>query len=1249
MKLRNHLSWIFFALGVAQASWAGTRPSLLHQLPDTARMPAKSPAARAWKSWFFGPASGKAAAEAALRNWLRRQPNDTAALFARMVMAASNGQQIQASRSALALLRLAPNDPATEWAARYLSAHLGAQGKLLTEARPEIEHLLRGPLRDPVTAYMLARVGGDLAHAPGKTVWRAQDWLAHSGRIQNWKLYGPFGNWSNLAYGRSYSVASVLHGPYQWNHHPRPGIAYNALRGAVQFPLDWGSRGAGYAITYLRAERSATVLFRIFSPASLQIWINGRRIIANDRRASYRPDAADAAVRLHAGWNRVVVKLAGEGERNFSLIARELNGQPLDSSSSLPAGQKLAGAARLLPPPATLAGWCAAQLRRQAANPLALWLDASWRMEDGDAVGAKHQLSQAARLAPQATPIWLALAQTDQHLPDAGPGWSAAQALAAARHALQADPQALPAELRLAEVRQSQGKTGAAARAYSRCTGHGYAPCDWEAFHLYLGQHWRTEAALALRNALAETPSNWEGLTAGLAFYSRTGQARRAARLTRQLLADPRATPYLGLYDLRHGHPRQAARLLRRAIRWDPASPVLRQQLILALIQAGEALPAQRAARAALAACPHNWRIARAAASAFDLAQGSSASLAWLQRHDHRKPALRWLRSFVANRRFWLPWYHSARQILAHAPGTAQYPNASSILVFDQMVDRIHRDGSRDAYIHQIFRVLDKTGIARHGTVHIPRNSDLLTVRTIEPNGRVLLPERIPNLASITMPGLEPGDYIETAYVEHFPPSPIVARAIDNDMFFVFNSNTEPYNYSDYVVLTPHHDPVAIEQARFPGQPTVTRLPRYTAREWLVQKTRMVLSEPDMPPVQEVVPKVWISSPLEWRQVSMYWTDHLFAVRRVTPAIQAKARHLAAAGSSPTAKADAIFQWVAGHIRSGPGGAFVPAEQYFHNRAGNRLSVFLALLSAARVPWQLVMARPVTDHSSLQIPNLASFSYPLVRVGSRGKREWYDINQPFSQLGYLAPGIRGGQALIVGDDQPHPFITAPTAASTLDATVLQVRAKVNAQGAARLTMSLQFRGVTAEQVREALEGQPASRLPQVYQQLLLGTYPDGVATGGKILHLHHRAPTLTLQIQGEVPDFIRITGQTWEIHRLTGAVNLQRKLASLAYRRYPLIIGGGMVEQARVSVQLPPQLAQLQLPAGANLVSSFGTFTTQYSETGGVLRFQRGLSLPAERINASQYPDFRRFAEQVTAADHTHIFGQVKSQLPPQG
>jgi len=96
----------------------------------------------------------------------------------------------------------------------------------------------------------------------------------------------------------------------------------------------------------------------------------------------------------------------------------------------------------------------------------------------------------------------------------------------------------------------------------------------------------------------------------------------------------------------------------------------------------------------------------------------------------------------------------------------------------------------------------------------------------------------------------------------------------------------------------------------------------------------MVLSEPDMPPVQEVVPKVWISSPLEWRQVSMYWTDHLFAVRRVTPAIQAKARHLAAAGSSPTARADAIFQWVAGHIRSGPGGAFVPAEQYFHNRAG---------------------------------------------------------------------------------------------------------------------------------------------------------------------------------------------------------------------------------------------------------------------------------------------------------------------------
>lgn len=1201
----------------------------------------------AWIELFYGNAAAKRQAEEDLRK-VEPQSHDPEMALVQFLNWRDQGQDRQAMLAALHLVQLAPNDPAAELAARAISGTLDDEGRTLLDAAPALREVMQQRLTDPTTVYMLGRPLLALVRASGVDLSLEQG-IALSGRIQHWSLIGPFGQWPNLDFDHSFPVETQVAHSYRDGSVTRTPWAYDSVRGAVTFPRDWAADGVDYGVTYLNAPRRTTVLLRLYSSASTRLWINGVAVAVNDRRSSYRPATVTARVELQAGWNRVVVKLAGYANREFSLVLRPeaVAGEKLTSAAQLPQGARLAGAPRLLAAPPTLAAWAAARLKAHPDDAVALWLDAEQRMQDEDAETARAELKQATKLAPEASPAWLDLAEASSLLEDASQSWAAAQTEAAAQQALKADPNALRAWDRLGHIAESEGKQTEAAKDYAHCTGHGYADCDWSAFHLAAHQHWLPEARTALRHAVAESGSDWVGLADALDFYSSVGDAPRVSELLHRLQADPRAGEALGEYLLSHGRPEAAVPLLAAGVKFDPSSAELCQEYMEALYRSGDLTAANAAAQKALQDFPHDWHIA-SAASDIALRQSLSQGVEALRKHDFNRNILRHEADFLAGDKFWAPWYHSEQDVIRDAPGKQQYPNASAILVLDQMVDRINPDSTRDSYIHQIFRVLDSTGIQMHGTVHLPPGSDLITVRTIKQDGSILLPEKLSNLASITMPGLEPGDYVETEYVMHNGPSQIVPDTLDNNMFFVFNSNREPYHYSDYIVLSPDSYPLVVDQERFPNDPVVKHYDNgWTSREWLIQKTRLLVTEPFMPPVQEMVPKVWVSSKLSWDEISEYYADHLFAVGKATRSMQQLADQLTAGKKSNTDKASALFEWVVNNIQPADGSLLVPARQYFADRAGNRFSAFLALMSAAHVPYQFALARGYTDQSSLKIPSLFAFQYPLVRVQAdhdgdeNAQDSWYDLNNAFAHEGYVAAAVRGGEALVAGQHGDAVFTHVPQGTSTLDGMVLSVQAKVDDSGTAQIHMALEFRGPTGEEIRQALNGQPDSRLPQIYQQMLLANYPNGVAASGKIDNLGDHQKPLIVEIDGSVPDFVHEDGGQWEISHIVGSVGTLTRYAALPFRVHPLVISGSSFEQAKIDVQLPVRFRLAAAPASVHVENGFGRFDANYSLKGQTIHLDRTLFLNANVVPTGQYNQFRQFSESVDNQDRLRISGSV--------
>jgi len=1240
-------------LAMAASGWAAAPPasgatrqaSLLDELPRVAPAHAEAAIAAArsrnellqlgWLELFYGTPAEKRAARVDLAAAARKEPNRAAVAFAQYVLEQSEGQEHASLDAALRVVRLAPDDIAAEVAARALSGALEMQGTRFIDAAPVLREALQRPLRDPATVYMLGKPLLALVGAPGVTLTQAEGEQL-SGRPRPWTLFGPFGRWRNLDFDRAFPIESEAAEAYHDGSRTLQGQPFDAVRGAVEFPADWNNEGIEYAVTWVHVATPTPVLLRLYSNASVMLLVNGREVVRNDRRARYTPATRLAALELPAGWSRVVIKLGGQADREFTMMLRSAMGPGLEFQRTPPAGAPLATMVRSLPPPESLQSWTEARLAQTPADALALWLDAVWRVQDEDAPTARLELQRAVAVAPASAPLWLSLAEADAALPDAGQSWSAAQVRTAAGKALAADPAALPAMERLGRVAESEGKRSDAAIEYAACAAKGSPECDWSEFRLAARQHWGAEARLALEHAVAARPSDWDNLLAALAFDTAEGDQAAAQKLETQMAHDVRAQPLLARFDLDHGRAAEAVALLANAVRRDPSSAVLRREYLEAVLRS-TAPEADAAARTALQAFPFDAQVAGLVAE-IRLAESEQAGIAQLRQSEFQRGALRHAADFLTDSKFWQPWYHSAEDVMRESPGKGEYPNASSVLVLDQMVDRINPDDTRDSYIHQVIRVLDTAGIQLHGDQNIPLGSDLLAIRTIKPDGTTLLPETISNLSSITMPGLEPGDFIETEYVMHRGPSSAIPRTLENDMFFVFNSTREPFHYSDYIVLAPQAMPLLVDEERFPQPPVVTTHDGWTSREWLIRKTRLLGREPNMPPEQELVPKVWVSTPLTWDEISQYFGDQLFQLGRSTADMQAEAARLVAGKSDTAAQARAIFDWVLSNIRPVKGAGLAPAGQYFEDRSGNRMATFLGLLTAGHVPFDFAVARAVTDNSSLKIPSLFTFQYPLIRAGNA----WFDLSGDFAHDDYINPAVRGGLAVLANRQGDAVFTHVPHAVSTLDGIVLSVDAEVQPSGDANAKLTLEFRGPTGQQVRDSLNNVPENRLSQVYQQLALTTYPNASTSGGSVENLDKPTEPLIVHIDASVPEFVHRDGQGWAIEHIVGSVGLLARYASLPSRVFPLIINGDSFEEAHVRIRLSAPFLQPQAPAPVDLQNAFGRFHAVYQVKGQELTLDRSVALSAASIAPGDYPAFRQFGEQIDNQDRLQVTGTLQ-------
>ena len=310
------------------------------------------------------------------------------------------------------------------------------------------------------------------------------------------------------------------------------------------------------------------------------------------------------------------------------------------------------------------------------------------------------------------------------------------------------------------------------------------------------------------------------------------------------------------------------------------------------------------------------------------------------------------------------------------------------LVLLDDRVAQLAPDGEVALYVHKLTRVLDRDGIQRYGEVAVPPDSDILELRTIQPDGSVAEPEISDHKDTVSMPVLSPGNVIEQEYVQH------LSGGIDQhpEAFrFVFGSFTAPIVYSRFVVFWPWAESdrmkllvsgrVPEPQARVSGEV----LARIWERDDIPQS-----SEESAMPRADILPTVRIAQAASWDEVRDYYRNSVIESARIGSRAEQIAKSLHAGTEED--KAREILRDVVSRVRAagsplGSGDA-INAEDTLADGAGSRTAVLLAVARAAGLHADLLLARDAGT-ARPQASTLESYTRPLVRFRSwrsgRGK------------------------------------------------------------------------------------------------------------------------------------------------------------------------------------------------------------------------------------------------------------------------
>lgn len=1150
------------------------------------------------------------------------------------------------------------------------------------ELRAFIDGLAKDKTRHPIVrayaGYMLARMDeqdGDIA--------RARKRLTEEGWLLGWQIVGPFENASRAGEVATYepetkpfaadaSMFGKLSGePLAWRAWDYDGLPRT---GYVAFDdlLRPSEEAVGYATCWVNAPKDTDAAVLVGTGGPYKIWIDGVLVGEGDDYRLPDPLQDSHAARLHAGWNRVLVKVASlEGAWGFHLRLSAANGAPIAGlqQSAEPHPTK----ARTDAAPAHAIASLRGELERAADKDksgaagarlveLYRWVH-PFDKDDKAAIELAREVD--AKVKTPRSAMLVALLDPDPN----GSRHALVDGVARARKGgVRTKPQLGQLLLELAWRERALGLESRFDELLDEA--HAAAPDD-------------PLIELALADRLAERGLPWAALewTRVLAKRmpaSQTLQHAQAARL-RDLGRNRESLAVFEAMSKTHGSDRgvlgarigllldlgradEAALLAHRAADAMPGLPEAHAEVARLENARGDREAAIAALAQAVALAPHDADFHTELGRLLSRNGAREAAIASLRRSLELKPQQPAVRDLLAS----LDRKQSSDMLRRYAvdlrevgktPTPAGWKGQQAGILHHRVAVKVLPNGLTERLDHRIIRILDDRGVRSQAvqalafdpaesTVEVRRARVMRKDGTIDEIGE----ERMYALASagyrmyydqrqvqVGFPGLRPGDTIEVAFVRR----DIAAKNMFDTYFgdIVPLSGMEPRKFVEYVLEAPADKPiyfnVKVQQKR--GKDGRTIVYRHALKD-----VPGIKPEQGMPGWSEVAKYLHASTYKTWDDVGKwYWAlvkEQLAADKAIKGAVKDVLGKLPP-GADERTKVAAIYEHVVRNTRYvglefGIHG-FKPyrTTDVYSRRFGDckdKASLLKVMLAEAGIPSNLVLVRTRDQGTMPGNPaSLAVFNHAITFVPSLdlyldGTAEWSGPSE-------LPSNDQGATVLLVKDGKGAELRTIPISKAGDNVRDSKQTVTLDDRGAAVVGQDLEVTGAAASALRYEFQNpqERNERLQKAFGELYPGITVEKLTT--RDLSDIRRPAGLAAELR--VPSWATDQGDGRQRFRVLGRPSrLVQSIAPNDVRKYDLLIDVPSVERHRIRYVLPKGRRFSQMPGKETISGEFGKFALDVRKTADGAEIDATIELAKHRVGKGDYAAFREFLRRIDAA-----------------
>lgn len=962
-------------------------------------------------------------------------------LLRHLSVSVAAGRVGAAAEDAARLLDTAPGAPETDLALRLASDVSDESPHHDAVLGPALRRYLEGPGGDPVLWFHAAGELRSIAERRGEQGALAAAY-ARRGALQRWA--------TSSGWGRHPADQWLLDlpptrpgGPFHDADHPL--VERATSRATIEFPVRGG--GVHFAWTYVYLDAPADLMAALGASDSARMEIDGVPVATLDRWERHEPATAWRAVRLPAGWHRVLVRVAhGRDGAWFHAYLTGGDGPPpaWRNEVHLPPGAVLGEARRVWtsgsePANSSYSRWRAVA-GREGADPEGLYWLARFQVASGSGFSGKDAATRLLDRWPEAPGALEAAALAwgaDASLPHE---WRRTREGSLWRRLLSAAPAHAAAACALAGVERESGDAEGALRTLDAALGRGVeAPClRTSRAARHLSRKWPGEARADVEALEALAPGSRAALRARLDWSRSHDRAREPAARDALLAALGRTRHRTVAQELeRAGRTEEALALLREIRDLEPHRPGPLAELHDALVRAGRSEEAGQVRGRMRTLFPDDPRghaeEARAALARGDGAAAKEAAGRALAL-DPTRDDLQDLWALAAgDPSLWRPSFDAAEEVRRAEADPRDLSAWPWVVVRQRREVRVLPGGAAERRFERLVRVQSKGAVDRFGEQEARRGERLVRVASYKPDGRAVEPDD-PGTGRQTLRDLEVGDYVYVAVLEVEAPSRNGAGG------FHLGGVEYPTAPDAWTMLSE-------ERVSFPkAEPGRLWKPPWGGKGWRAERGAdggiayaRVTRDVPAPPEEAYAPPRFDRDDWSLAASALDAGDLLAARRaafrtatRVNVEVQRQADALRVAGD-PQATARAVHAWVAENVEgSGAGERFFgsDAARTLVERRGNATALEAALLRAAGVGFELLGARSrLAAHPDPAVPAEDYYPLPVLRVSSPGGGEtWLVPSTRSHPAGWIPPSHRGGPAARIFPAPPpeaSPFGTLP--------------------------------------------------------------------------------------------------------------------------------------------------------------------------------------------------------------------------------